>query len=470
MNVYTGGVLVLSHCGFSFLEDIIQELESRALKCFVLSSLPLPEHLPQRLDHIRNRVHTLKATASHVLQRADVDGFIADLREQGEAVECCLSVWEGYRHLMAHANQRLGIHDLSVDDVLRLRNKLAVRNRMASTGLSTVRAVKLTPLTLERLKRQDRHFFLKPIHGIASYAAFPLRPETTWASLQAIREGARHDTVYASAFNGELTFMAEDYVHGQEYSFETLIIDGQAFVMAVHEKCEVTQADDTVLEDCCASPPVSLSQAQTAAGIHWVQALAASLGMTWGCFHIEARFDGQRWDLIEVNPRVGGSLISHSVRAMTHTSLLGLWLDLLISARIGDPSAWHTYAAYLRGLAYDRQGVSPSDTGTFFRVYFAHSGVLETVALRPLAVPPVVAHVLLHAGDVVAPQAREVFLGQALWAFNRAEARVKIPFLRALSEEAIDIRYVSAAPATEHVGHRAHPYRPGVSAPLRTTA
>jgi biotin carboxylase len=187
----------------------------------------------------------------------------------------------------------------------------------------------------------------------------------------------------------------------------------------------------------------------TAAGIHWVQALADSLGMTWGCFHIEARFDGQRWDLIEVNPRIGGSLISHSVRAMTHTSLLGLWLDLLISARIGDPTAWRRYAAHLRGLAYDPQGLSPSQTGTFFRVYFAHSGVLETVELRPLAVAPVVAQILLHAGDVVAPQAREVFLGQVLWAFDRAEALVHIPRLRALSADAIDVRYLDTTATRE---------------------
>lgn len=53
MNSNRPGVLILSHCGFSFLEDLKEELRRRQLRCFVLSSLPLPEHVPARLEQIQ---------------------------------------------------------------------------------------------------------------------------------------------------------------------------------------------------------------------------------------------------------------------------------------------------------------------------------------------------------------------------------------------------------------------------------
>ena len=35
------GVLVLSHCGYSFLEGIVKILKEKKLKIFILSSLPI---------------------------------------------------------------------------------------------------------------------------------------------------------------------------------------------------------------------------------------------------------------------------------------------------------------------------------------------------------------------------------------------------------------------------------------------
>ncbi len=153
--------------------------------------------------------------------------------------------------------------------------------------------------------------------------------------------------MYASAFNDGLQFMAEDYIAGQEFSFETLLVDGQAHVVAVHEKYEVTETADTVLEDSCTTPPASLDQAQIAAGLHWLKNVLGCMDLKWGCYHVEARFTGQHWDLIEINPRVGGSLISHSVEAVTAGhSMLSLWLDLLWPAKTTPCPAKHSCNAW----------------------------------------------------------------------------------------------------------------------------
>jgi predicted ATP-grasp superfamily ATP-dependent carboligase len=449
MNSNQPGVLILSHCGFSFLEDLKEELHRRQLRCFVLSSLPLPEHVPARLEQIHAWADRLYTTDNHQLKPGDVQNALEALRKSGEQVTCCISVWEGYRHLMATANASLGTYDIDPGQALALRNKLNVRNRLAEAGLSQANAFALTAAVLETLQAQDQRYFIKPIYGIASYAAFALRQDTTWDALEALRLASAEDTVYASAFNDGLTFMAENYIPGHEFSFETLLVDGQVHVVAIHEKHEVTETAETVLEDSCTTPPASLDQAQIAAGLDWLKQVLDCMQLKWGCYHIEARFTGKHWDLIEINPRVGGSLISHSVAAVTNGhSMLSLWLDLLLASQ-DESQPREALLQHLAAFEWQADGSCEQTLATFFRVYFAHPGTLSSVTLNALPLDPVVQHILLKAGDVIPAHAREVFLGQLLWTFKRADRVAELQRLAHISATALDIRY-EADSALEH--------------------
>lgn len=435
---YTGGgILLLSHVGFSFVEDLAGALGARGLKAFVLSSRPEPAH-PGRLDDLRRLADHVTAAAEHVLTHQDVESCLADLKGRGETVLACVTVWEGYRHLMAFANETLGVSDLGEKQILGLRDKLTLRNRLFDAGLTRVRAAELTPASLAAHQADGGRHFVKPVSGIASYGAFPLTAATTWADIERITAESRDDTVYASAFGDDgLTFLVEDYLPGREFSFEVVVTDGTAHVVALHEKCEVTETAGTVLENACTSPPVSVTAAERATGIEWVRRLLAELDLSWGCFHVEARFDDSRWDLIEINPRVGGSLISHSTKELTGgASLLDLWIDSLLAPE--------GFEAELASLSYTADGETPTENATFFRVFFAEKGRIASVRLSTeLPLDPVVTHILLKAGDTVDATAREVFLGQLLWRYPRDEADRVFPGLTRASAHAIDIQYES---------------------------
>ena len=454
----THGVLLLSHCGYSFLEDLIAALNARGLRTFVLSSLPLAEHCPQRLDELQRKVTRLLSTGAHELTRNDVDIALDTLTNEGEQVLACITVWEGYRGLMAHANTRLGVPDLAPESIAALRDKLALRNRLADAGLSTVRARTLTPELLEQLQQEGGRYFIKPVSGIASYGAFPLRADTRWAAIQRIRDEAKDDIVYRSALGVTLAFLVENYVAGREFSFELIAASGDVHVVGIHEKCEMTEAAGTVLEDSCTSPPHSIDRPAIAAGIAWVRALFAHLKLDWGCFHVEARFDGARWDLIEINPRVGGSLISHSVKALNgEHGVLELWIDLLLAHAPADVSSTPDvidaagYLARLRTLSFSDDGAQDTPLATFFRVYFAGPGRIAHVEVRDMERKPIVSHVLLHEGDEIACTAREVFLGQLLWSLDREERDATLPALIRASDDAIEIRYAQQTPVVEGV-------------------
>ncbi|WP_280696612.1 ATP-grasp domain-containing protein [Kitasatospora sp. GP82] len=429
------------------MEDLVEALGARHLKSFVLSSLPLPEHQPQRARDLQDKADRVQVTGSHVLTREDVEAHIAELQRSGERVLGCITVWEGYRHLMALANAQLGVPDLDEKQILGLRDKLALRNRLADAGLTRVRATELTAGSLRAHQASTRRYFVKPVSGIASYGAFPLSPDTTWADIEQITTDAQADTVYASAFGDGLSFLIEDYLPGREFSFEVIVVDGEASIVGIHEKCEVTEAEGTVLENCCTSPPWSISREDCAAGIEWVVSLLSHLGLRWGCFHIEARHHQSRWDLIEVNPRVGGSLISHSVKALNgEWDLLDLWLDLLLSGADEETDEAKSFRARLREISFAADGTSPVENATFFRVFFAEKGVIKKVGLNSeLPLKPVVSQILLKAGDTVESTSREVFLGQLLWQLRLDERDQQLPELMRTSEDAIEIHYEAEA-------------------------
>ncbi|MFK0264203.1 acetyl-CoA carboxylase biotin carboxylase subunit family protein [Streptomyces angustmyceticus] len=470
------GVLLLSHVGFSFMEDLVGTVTARGLKVYVLSSLPEPQHQESRPGALADLADDVRVTAEHVLTPRDVEEYLDHLEAAGASVLCCLTVWESYRHLMALANASLGVPDLDEKQVLELRDKLTLRNRLADAGLSRGRASVLTAETLAERQREGGRYFVKPVSGIASFGTFPLTPDTTWADLERIAAEAHADTVYASAFttnpgpsnpvgsgprsgtaatgsaHGDVSaghgggfgveFLVEDYVPGREFSFEVIVVDDEPHVVAVHEKCEVTETADTVLENACVSPPTSLAQEEIAAGIGWVASVLDVLGLAWGCFHVEARHTPSGWDLIEVNPRVGGSLISPSVAALTGGhGLLGLWLESLLTAR--GPAG---FLKLLKGLSFAVDGTTQSGNATFFRVFFADPGTIREVGLSDdLPLQPEASHVLLKAGDVVESSSREVFLGQVLWRMDRADRDAILPELVSASERAIEIVY-----ETEH--------------------
>ncbi|MFI5782002.1 acetyl-CoA carboxylase biotin carboxylase subunit family protein [Nocardia sp. NPDC051570] len=452
-----GGVLLLSHVGFSFMEDLVDTVMARGLKVYVLSSLPEPQHQNSRPTALSDLADDVRVTTEHVLTPRDIEDCLDHLEAAGESVLCCLTVWEGYRHLMALANARLAVPDLAEKQVLELRDKLTLRNRLADAGLSRCRAFALTPETLAERQRGTGRYFVKPVSGIASFGTFPLTSDTTWSDLRRIAAEARSDTVYASVFTTEpdtttshdagfeMGFLVEDYVPGQEFSFEVIVVDGEPNVIAVHEKCEVTEAAGTVLENACLSPPTSLSRDEIATGIGWVARILDVLGLGWGCFHIEARHASSGWDLIEVNPRVGGSLISPSVAALTGgPSLLDLWLDSLLSTRGPGPNP--RFSKTLAGLSFAADGTTRSRNATFFRVFFAEPGTVREVGVNDdLPLAPIVSHILLGPGDVVDSSAREVFLGQVLWRMDRADQDEILPVLLPASERAIEISY-----ETEH--------------------
>ncbi|WP_191091528.1 ATP-grasp domain-containing protein [Affinibrenneria salicis] len=405
-----------------------------------MSSCPAEEQADYRIRTLSGLTHDMVATRNHALSWQDVSRMLTRLNAAGEEVLCCISVWEGYRPLMALANQQLGVTDLPVKQVDLLRDKLTLRNQLNACGLSRTRATLLTPALLPQMACGDHRYFIKPRVGLASCGTFSPCAQTHWRDLEAIRGEIGRDPVYQSAFGAVVQFIAEDYLPGKEYSFEVIALAGQPHVMAIHEKCELTEVSAAVLEDACVSPPVSLTPDDCQRAIAWIHRLFEQLELREGCFHVEARSQDGGWEVIEINPRVGGSFISHSVGIQNgQQDMLAIWLDTLLSQR--SQHARLQQQAKLNALAFKVRSDSVTQRGTFFRVYFAHRGRIDSISLRTPPHEPLLSQLFLHEGDEITDASREIFLGQLLWECPRNQLKKQLPALLRESRYAIAVKY-----------------------------
>lgn len=391
-------ILILSHQLLSMVEPIKNIVERHGYVCYVLSSSPERMTTPQwNIDN-----HQVGITASLHLKHADIDHFLLTTAK-GVEFAGCISVWDGYRNLMAYANRLFGAKDISEEGVARLRDKLLMRNMLCEAGLSGVTSQVLNEDVFHSLTHPEQ-YFIKPRIGLASMGTFPAKSLTAWSQLEALWLRAAEDKNYEGIFSRENGFIIEDFIAGVECSFEIAIEEGVTEVLAIHEKLDVTQETYSVLEGACICPPRSLSLTQVEAGKKYLAKVMQALGINTGVYHVEMKCDPQKqWEVVEINPRIGGAYIVDSTKIHAGRCLLDTWLMLIL----GKPPV---------------RTLSPART-TFFRVYFGQSGkTLQRIQRNLLRLPAVHEKVLYKAQDKLPAVEREIFLGMALWDITEMSA------------------------------------------------
>jgi hypothetical protein len=434
----SSGVLVLSHRGYSFIEDLAEVVRAQGREVYILSSRPAA---PNRARDIAALSDWSLVTGADALVGADIDEALIALRALGKRVIACVSVWEGYRRAMAETNARLGATDVAPESVEAVQDKLLLRQRLVRHGLSRVHIEIVDAETLATAQRSGRAGFVKPRRGVASFGSRRLTPDLTLERLAEVRRQAAADADYAELMSCSPDFILEDYIDGPEYSFELVALEGKALLVGVHEKA-LEEAHGAMLETTCVSPPPTLSEAELTRAYELLAASLTALGLHTGIYHIEARHvGGERWEIIEINPRIGGSFINQSLKAQgAEHCLLAWWLRTLLARGI------RARARLLDELndRYARIVLGERSRRVFFRVYYGEPG--RTVArIRPATTerPPSLVKIFIPDGTQLPHSSREVFLAQALWTLDADEPPTALEALRLASRTAMEIEYAS---------------------------
>jgi hypothetical protein len=433
-------ILLLMHQGKSYTEEIAAAAAGLGLALVALSSRP---DAPDVLDASRRHLADCVVTQEPELCSGDLDKAVRELADRGYRVEAALATFEGYRLLMAELNDRLGARDCSETALRLCLDKYELRRHLFAEKLSEVRVHRLTPGAPPELDPSAR-WFVKPVRGASSFATFLLNDADDLADLATLQEQMRADRRMKAIFMDRYDFLVEEYVEGPEFSFETFVLDSRVHHLCVHEKARVERLRRTTLEGMSVSPPASIDRELVLQGADHVTRCLAALaghGLTDGAFHIEAKYweSKKRWEIIEINPRMGGSLINASVQTVTGHSLLDLWTESLLLPD-GERDAFHdrlTRASQLEAL---RTG-APTRATVFLSKYGQKGRTVDEIRFEPPTRPPRVLRLHATEGTELETSDRGICLMDALWDVAPDDLDAETAFLDRHATEHFHIRY-----------------------------
>ncbi|MEL6115180.1 ATP-grasp domain-containing protein [Photobacterium sp. SP02] len=426
------GIIALVHGGKSFINQIKYTCDKLNLELYVISSKIAD---PSILENMKSKCSDHRVVESSDLNEEQCLSFLHHLIEDGKNPVACISVWENYRSLMAVTNGKIGNHDMPSSQVSFLRDKYLLRKKLNDSNLSTVETIVLDSSVFNNIKEEGKQKFIKPRQGIASFGAFKLKNNTQWEHIINISDQIKNDEIYQSSFTEEIQFIAEDYIPGTEYCFEIINNSKNCHIIAIHEKLEVGELNGTTLENVSITPPVSLSKEQIKSANHWVSLIFASLELGDGCFHLEAKCSADSWEIIEINPRIGGAFINESVANHSGYSLLELWISSLIDYNCKE------FEGLLNSLNPESECFFERRKGSFFRVFFAEpSKSIKKIKFNS-NFSPIQKAIFMQEGQETPDASRELFMAQALWSWDISKEAHQIKNTVYETQSALEVDY-----------------------------
>jgi len=427
------------HQGKSFTGEASAAAAKLGLSLVGLSSRP---ERPDVLEESRQYLADCLVTEAPELGADDVDDVVSRFADRSYAIEAAVATFEGYRLWMAALNEALGARDSSVRALKLCLNKYELRRFLFQRGLSDVRSHRLTPGAPPLLDTSVK-WFVKPVRGASSFAAFILEDLHDLDDLPQIQKQMRADHRMHAIFMHQYDFLIEEYVEGPEFSFETIVLD-DAWHMCIQEKARVERLERTTLEAMSISPPNSVSREVLLRGAQFVSRCLAEmqeLGLTAGAFHVEVKYwnDKDRWEIIEINPRMGGSLINASVKALTGESILELWVKSLLVAD-SEREAFRARLKQASQLESLRNSTSSKAT-VFLSKYGRKGGTIDSIRFEPETRKPQILKLHVNPGTKLDDSDRAICLMDALWEVDAEHLTAEIEFLDRHATEHFHVQY-----------------------------
>ncbi|GAA1856357.1 ABC transporter substrate-binding protein [Myceligenerans crystallogenes] len=272
----------------------------------------------------------------------------------------------------AHLRAALGVPGHGPEVASTLRDKLAMREALASTAYGLRHARVATPGDLRRAGEEwGFPFIVKPADGTASVGVEliggPADIEPAWARLAAL---AGSDRPYAELF-GFATFLAEEFVDGPEYSVEAFSVAGEHVVLGVTEKI----TDDGFVESGHIFP-ARIDEIARKALTEATTAVLDALGVSDGPTHSEFRLGAGGPALIESHDRMGGDRIFDLIRLATGFDIeqaTVLRAAGLLRRPFEPPAVVRSAATRFLAARQDVRSVGLDDSGTRVAGYVDHA-------------------------------------------------------------------------------------------------
>jgi biotin carboxylase len=284
--------------------------------------------------------------------------------------------WEPMTVLAARLREALGLPGMSVDTVRGFRDKPLMRARVAAAGLRVPRSARVRTAgeAREAARAIGYPLVLKPVAGAGS--ADTWRVDDATALEAALR---------ATAHVAESSL--EEFIAGEELTYETLCIDGRPVYESV---CRYEPSALVARKNAWISPIIqsfrSVEDPAVRAGVALGRQVLRALGMGTGFTHMEwFRLPNGEAVFGEIACRPPGANMVDLMNYTGDVDLYRAWADAVVHGRVG-PIGDRPYSAAIvfkrargRGRIRAIHGLE-----AFLR---AHGGSVARVDLLPIGAP-----------------------------------------------------------------------------------
>jgi len=260
-----------------------------------------------------------------------------------------IGILEPLQVQLAHLRRHFGVPGPDVETAERFRDKALMKDMLRASGLPCARHKLLrSPADAEQfVKEVGLPVVLKPPAGMASKATWRVdNSEDLTRSMRAAQPSPEHP------------YLAEEFLRGREYSFDSVTIDGEVKFHSISEyfpgPLEV-MANDWIQWVCLLPRDISGAEFDGARqlGIQAVKALGLETGVT----HMEwfRRSDGSL-AIGEIAARPPGANIVRMIGLAHDADLYRAWARAVVDNAFDGPweRKWAVGCAFLRGSGRGR--------------------------------------------------------------------------------------------------------------------
>ncbi len=376
--------LILSHKGTGSLAVFIEIFSALNIQPYIVSSrLMIPEEQFVELMESNNCKYI-------IMQEEELSYEQLNETHSLKNFDFCISVWEGQRQLMAEVNEKIGANDISASVIKLIQNKYALRKDLYAADLTQVKCYdKYSYMKAE----PDTNVIIKPQSGAGALNTRIVNTSSLTKD-DFVVEDCISDDLFKEFYKYEL--FIEQYISGIEFSFEVLMYDGELLFNCEHEKLESIIKDGFITENDVCTPTVSVSDKDLENGTNLIRSMFDRIGVNTGVYHVEMKCADGHWELIEINPRIGGSYIRQSTMESFGIDLLKEWVLTLLKRKVS--------------------GETSRQSGTYFQVYYCDPDHEILSVKEANGIPsPYLIDKFLKEGDRTPGGKREIFAGQCLW-------------------------------------------------------
>ncbi|PHM23950.1 ATP-grasp domain-containing protein [Xenorhabdus budapestensis] len=281
------------------------------------------------------------------------DDAVTDVIRKEKDVAAILSMTDTWSLHCLTINKRLGLSGHNPDAIHLIRDKYRLRNHLYNSGLSAGKSKLVDPVQFDRATiAQGINYpcIVKDTAGTGS--------QNVWIAYGEEELTQILDKASSAVLRGQIT--VEPFFSGTLYSLETLTWQGETRVIALTSRI---MSPEPFFREEAFSSPVMLDIPQSTALQQWINSVLNCVGYDNGFAHTEFMFTENGFEVIEINPRLGGVQIGEALCQSLGINIYESWIEMALGKR---PMLMDAPLPVLKGIG--QIVVYAAETGEFSHI------------------------------------------------------------------------------------------------------